>query len=331
VNNYLTNIAARIRVAAPAVRPRLGGHFDPSSVSTENANLLPRIATEPLDVDEKREQTRIEAANPRDFRTRAEKSFEVGLQLDHPATRAPAVKVEATIAPPVTNAIAEPAPTAGEPVQQIATESSRQNTRVEKHPVDNVIGAAEKHQARSEIHDESATQYWPKPRFEEPADGSGRVQHPKAESTALTVAQVNPINANDDKSIPPAIKPGKPLVERELETIVIREQAIPDQSSPNAPATKPPATPVSSDRIENEELKTPTVVHSKIAPLKEQKPEPVHTNRRAGQPQSTIHVTIGRVEVRAVQSSPAQTKSRTSTPVMNLDDYLKRRSQGNTR
>jgi len=314
VNNYLTNIAARIRVTAPAVRPRLGGHFEPSSVSVENANSLPRIFTEPSDMDEKRVQMGIEAANPRDFGTRAEKSLEVGLQLDHPTTPAPAVKFEATIAPPVTNAIAEPAPTDRVPVQQIAAESSRQNKTVEKQSVGNVIGVTEKHEARSEVRDESATQYWPKPRFEEPVHRSSRVRHQKAESTGPTVA--------------PAVDPGKPLVEREK--IVIREQAIPDQSRINAPAAKPPATPVSSD-IENGDSKTHTIVHSKIAPLKDRQPEPVYTNRRAGQPQPTIHVTIGRVEVRAVQSSPAQTKSRTPTPVMNLDDYLKRRSQGNSR
>jgi len=314
VNNYLTNIAARIRVTAPAVRPRLGGHFEPSSVSVENANSLPRIFTEPSDMDEKRVQMGIEAANPRDFGTRAEKSLEVGLQLDHPTTPAPAVKFEATIAPPVTNAIAEPAPTDRVPVQQIAAESSRQNKTVEKQSVGNVIGVTEKHEARSEVRDESATQYWPKPRFEEPVHRSSRVRHQKAESTGPTVA--------------PAVDPGKPLVEREK--IVIREQAIPDQSRINAPAAKPPATPVSSD-IENGDSKTHTIVHSKIAPLKDRQPQPVYTNRRAGQPQPTIHVTIGRVEVRAVQSSPAQTKSRTPTPVMNLDDYLKRRSQGNSR
>lgn len=314
MNNYLTNIAARIRVTAPAVRPRLGGHFEPSSVSVENANSLPRIFTEPSDMDEKRVQMGIEAANPRDFGTRAEKSLEVGLQLDHPTTPAPAVKFEATIAPPVTNAIAEPAPTDRVPVQQIAAESSRQNKTVEKQSVGNVIGVTEKHEARSEVRDESATQYWPKPRFEEPVHRSSRVRHQKAESTGPTVA--------------PAVDPGKPLVEREK--IVIREQAIPDQSRINAPAAKPPATPVSSD-IENGDSKTHTIVHSKIAPLKDRQPQPVYTNRRAGQPQPTIHVTIGRVEVRAVQSSPAQTKSRTPTPVMNLDDYLKRRSQGNSR
>jgi hypothetical protein len=330
VNNYLTNISARIRVAAPAVRPRLGGHFEPSSVSTENANPLPRIATESSDVDEKGEQIGIEAANPRDVRTRAEQSLEVGPQLDHPTTLAPGVNFETPIAPPVTNVIAEPAPTDREPVQRIAAESLRQITSVEKTPAENVIGVTEKHEASSEIRDKSVTHHWPRPRFEEPADRSGRVQHPKAESIGPTVAPtVNPIIANNDKSIPPGIKPDKPLVE--LETIVIREQASPDRSRVNAPPAKPTTTPVSSDRIENGDSKTPTVVHSKIAPLKDRKPEPVQTNRRAGHPQATIHVTIGRVEVRAVQASPAQTKARASTPIMNLDDYLKRRSQGNTR
>jgi hypothetical protein len=328
VNNYLTSIAARILVAAPVVRPRLSGHFEPSSASIEKADSLPRNATKPSDVDEKREQIGSESANPRDFGTRADRSLEIAPQLDHLTTRAPDVKSEATIAPRVTSAITDPAPIEREPVQPILAESSRQNTPVEKHPVANVIGVKE----NPEVRDESPVQSWPMPRFLESVDNPVRVQHPLAESIGPTpAAAVKPLSANDDKSIPPVIKPGNPLVERELETIVIREQAIPDQSRLNAPATKLPATPVSSDRKENGDSKTPAVVHSKIAPLIERTLEPVQTNRRAGQPQPTIHVTIGRVEVRAVQSSPAQTKSRTATPVMNLDDYLRRRSQGNTR
>ncbi|HTG14486.1 MAG TPA: hypothetical protein VK747_04370 [Blastocatellia bacterium] len=46
-------------------------------------------------------------------------------------------------------------------------------------------------------------------------------------------------------------------------------------------------------------------------------------------PAPTINVTIGRIEVRAVQSAPAPQRPQKSTaPSMNLDEYLRRRSAG---
>jgi hypothetical protein len=45
----------------------------------------------------------------------------------------------------------------------------------------------------------------------------------------------------------------------------------------------------------------------------------------------TIHVTIGRVEVRAVQPSPTPAKTRTNPQAMKLDDYLRGRGQGGAR
>lgn len=336
MNNYLTSIAARILVVAPAVRPRLGGHFETPSVSIDSANSLPRNKTKPSDVDEKKEQMRIEASGPGDFRVQIENSLQTAPRLDHPATPEPEVKSEAATAALVANAIPDPTPIDHEPVQQTAAaESPRQNKRVETHSVEKEVGVTENPEFRSQAPDESPTENSRRPRFDESTIPSIRIQHPVAESAEpATASAVKPLIANDVKknAPPPAIKLGKPIVERELETIVIREPAVPYQSGLNLSNTKPPATPESSDTKKNGNSETPAVVvHPKIVPLTARTPEPLQTNRRARQPQPTIHVTIGRVEVRAVQSTPAQTRSRTPTPVMNLDDYLKRRSQGNTR
>lgn len=53
-----------------------------------------------------------------------------------------------------------------------------------------------------------------------------------------------------------------------------------------------------------------------------------HPAEQAQQP--VIHISIGRVEVRAVQASPAQpqNQSRRPNPVMSLEEYLRRRSGG---
>jgi len=42
----------------------------------------------------------------------------------------------------------------------------------------------------------------------------------------------------------------------------------------------------------------------------------------------TVHVTIGRVEIRAVAAPAAQKRSTPSKPALSLNDYLQRRSGG---
>ncbi|MGW0522252.1 hypothetical protein [Crossiella sp. NPDC003009] len=46
-------------------------------------------------------------------------------------------------------------------------------------------------------------------------------------------------------------------------------------------------------------------------------------------PRSTVHITIGRVEVRAEQPAPNPKRGKTSRPaVLELDDYLRTRKGG---
>ena len=50
--------------------------------------------------------------------------------------------------------------------------------------------------------------------------------------------------------------------------------------------------------------------------------------RRAPAAEPTIHVTIGRVEVRAVTPpAPSSRKGRDASPVMSLDEYLRTRAR----
>lgn len=50
--------------------------------------------------------------------------------------------------------------------------------------------------------------------------------------------------------------------------------------------------------------------------------------RRVAEPEPVIHVTIGRVEVRAVQAESAARRQKKPTGVMSLEDYLKQRGGG---
>jgi hypothetical protein len=60
-------------------------------------------------------------------------------------------------------------------------------------------------------------------------------------------------------------------------------------------------------------------------------PEPVAQSMQAVVPkpaEPTVHVTIGRVEIRAVSAPAAQKRSTPSKPALSLNDYLNRRSGG---
>jgi hypothetical protein len=132
--------------------------------------------------------------------------------------------------------------------------------------------------------------------------------------------------------------PARPLVrrqptsERYPETKVIREGPIFNGSERRPPNAESSARGIvtSSDTGEPRSSQpSPAFARSQIKPRIEVRPELLPLKRDPIQPQPTIHVTIGRLEVRAVQSSQPVAKPR--RPVMNLDDYLQRRNQGYAR
>lgn len=349
VNNYLTSLAARTLNPAPSVRPRLGGRFEPASGLPDglidSAKFSRRTAAKHSQPDSKKEQIgAIGTAEHQDSHGHSGESFDLAPRLDRPAAHTPEVNSGATTASLVTGSVVEPSPpvTIRAPTQQMVADSPRQNMRVELPQVVKIIDVAESPQFRSNRPPESRRKNWPEPHFEESPRRSVSVHHQAAEEAEPTPSRpssraIKPSSSVDDdqESVArPAITRRQKLVERELETIVIREKPILDESAFNQSSAKPPLTPVaeSSEARENGGSRTPpVVVQSNITPLIETAHEHLQLNRPAIQPQPTIHVTIGRIEVRAVQSSQSPPKSRAATPVMNLDDYLQRRSQGGAR
>jgi hypothetical protein len=348
VNNYLTSIAARTLNPAPLVRPRLGGRFEPASLvegSIDSAKSSRRPAAKHSRPDSNKESiSATETREQGDPNVQPGKSFDQAPQLDCPAALTPEVNSRATKASHVTDSIVNPSPssTIRATTHQTIAESPRQDKPVEVRPDEKVIHVAERSEFQSKPPPESRRENRPEPRLEESSDISIRVHHQAAEEADPTPARsssrvIKPSLRADDQLEPlarPAITRKQPRIERELETIVIGEKASRDEPPLNQSSAKSPTTPVAlaSDARENGGSKTPpVVVQSRIAPLIETGSEHVHLNRPAIQPQPTIHVTIGRIEVRAVQSSQSAAKSRAPAPVMNLDDYLKRRSQGGTR
>lgn len=118
----------------------------------------------------------------------------------------------------------------------------------------------------------------------------------------------------------------------EIKTIIVREERIIESSKqvrePGSPP--PPAMPPSNQPRRGGTKPPPVVVQTSIAPRVE-KGLDFSLSRPSPQPQPTVSVTIGRIEVRAIGSSQSPAKPRATPPVMNLDDYLRRRNQGSMR
>lgn len=133
----------------------------------------------------------------------------------------------------------------------------------------------------------------------------------------------------------PVITRQKPVIEREFETIIIREKAITDETAGQSQSqTQLASMSVAAlpEAMEDGGSKaSPIIVQSRIEPLIDTGPEQLYLNRPSSPPQPTVHVTIGRIEVRAVQASQSPARLRAAPPVMNLDDYLKFRGQGGAR
>jgi len=58
-----------------------------------------------------------------------------------------------------------------------------------------------------------------------------------------------------------------------------------------------------------------------------QSPPPSRALPVSPEPEPTVHVTIGRIEVRAVPNDPPPRRERKRSPQMTLEEYLRRRSE----
>lgn len=157
--------------------------------------------------------------------------------------------------------------------------------------------------------------------------------------------------------------PRKIFAARELAVIAFPEKLETDQprdarrhedQDPHGPVSIPPVAQQPEGKRSSEapariepEL-TETITRDRRAPgkilpareiqLVQPKPAPLITRIPSRQPpqlpapERSIHVTIGRVEVRATLPAPARSKSpQASTPIMSLDEYLRERAGGSRR
>ena len=151
---------------------------------------------------------------------------------------------------------------------------------------------------------------------------------PEIQSTRRSVRSI-PLEA----TVPPTVKPmeqRKPLVK----TSSLRPAQLSPQVTSLPPQDVPSASskgfvekklPVSTKRIPvaNQRVLTP-----KIAPLENRQVQEMGARSESASNDPAIHITIGRLEVKAVPPppSPVRRKPKRHSSIMSLDEYLRRRA-----
>lgn len=321
MSNYLANITARTFNLTPLVRPRLPGQFEPAPVQLEGAINRPEFGRPPAMAAELQEPgvestTSVETAPRRSSHRKARKAFEVE---DEPGYAAPSarekrrmsrgVRVEALPIEPSINGLTETVGRSGV--------SQAWRNRAEPHSNDELAPKADPDRGLSlERHGVSAV----------------------AEQRTSTIQPILPVDDQELNNPRLPIAPRLPSTTRvEPPLVGVREkQSLDDPARliDDSPKLPPVTTIAPTSGVFEESGSTnrlPVIVQSRIAPRLEG--DRLALNQRANpSPEPTVHVTIGRIEVRAVQSSqPSTAKPRATPPVMNLDDYLQRRNQGSGR
>jgi hypothetical protein len=329
-NNYLTSIVARTLNIAPLVRPRLRGRFDPVPTASRepvDPSLLDR--TVPSDSSRKTENAKVRL--PREDAGRLLKEDSVGRRdisidlnvrppehsigadgaaeppleetapvptrvLDQTATSAPGT-IRAEVAEAVQENLSREDPRVSAPITEPASAASHV---IEKPP-------------RPTEHEAIRTESWTVPPFQPP-------------SRRLKDNNVSP----ESTYLSARAEPGPQATIQAEEPLADLSSRVPEAQ----PKSGRDATPQYQDDSVGS-MQQRVVVPTRIAPRVEIGPERFLLSRQPSpQPQSTIHVTIGRVEVRAVRSAqPARSSSKDnpSQPVMKLDEYLRGRNQGSGR
>ncbi len=152
-----------------------------------------------------------------------------------------------------------------------------------------------------------------------------------------------PVSPETEATLPPAPAITPLMAERVITETRLVERAEPPQTRPpkaEQPATVPPITtipapaPSSSGPLLDRERSAATqkIIVTKTRPFTPpQTPAPLPSPppaAAAAPPAPAIHVTIGRVEVRATPPAAKERPHRSQSPVMSLDDYLRQRAKG---
>jgi hypothetical protein len=336
VNNYLTTITARTLNPDYAVRPRLRGRFEPAKVlrefSIDPSESFPPAAAKPY--SQRNRANAWEAADRREFDRQPGDLVDPASPSDSPR----AIRREVNVAAPAPDTVVERSSllTFGASNKQPSLELPRENQHVDLRPVEKVATVTDKAESGKTAPPQSHAENQFEPRREilpskaVALDHQGTEEAPEPTPTRRSLEINKPSLSRDDEAEIRA----RLIVGRQPVSDILEEPNFngSKRSQPSSPSS-PREIVTSSDTSEPDSSKpSPAFAPSQIKPLIESRPELLPLTQDRVQPRPTIHVTIGRLEIRAVQSSqPAAKPHAARQPAMNLDDYLRRRSQGDAR
>lgn len=300
--NYLANIAARTFNPTPEVRPRLQGRFDPPAAHLEKPIDRAEDRSEPrfIQVQTVREIADPQSPSPPD---QNKQPIENEFRSNEPRSNNNLTESRAEIR----EVSSEPAPLAVPRESQTSVSiQPSQSVAIQPRPSSN-----DDQTSLRTIRDDQVVD---------------RAKQPDGDD--LQSAQTTSDDSGNREESGKTVHVER-VIDRETRTIVT-EKTI----ASGAPTSGSKDTGVSDKtpaRESSRNVAKPPAVLPRITPRRETDARQSVGQDKLRQSESTIHVTIGRIEVRAVQPPPAAAKSRQSQPVMNLDEYLRQRSQGGAR
>ena len=312
MSDYLTLLTARILPQADVIQPRLASLFEPPGAAGSAQQLTAEEpsagppASGPGLREESPAPSRAVFAGPQPAPAQREMPADAPAGSPREITTRPGRRSGQSPIQPATPGTVAPVPIGPETPDNLAARGSGKPAGVD--PVAWTAPAAAAHRTTLQMpqpappNTSALTRAGPHtgtgdPTAPEAAQPAARWPTGSAPSTLLTPHLVKP-----------AVRIPDAVAERPRKIVASQPAAAP------ALRSVPPALTVVRPQVTAHDARSGMPVSSKV---------------RRATPDTTIHVTIGRIEVRATSStgSPPQ-RQRSSPPVMSLEEYLRRRASG---
>jgi hypothetical protein len=347
MSDFLKSLAARQLGDVPAVRPRLSGRFEPppDAFAHEATRRAAGFEEQETDALELFLEVETHAAPARDAAT----------PLDtHEGTRTRAPRRETDKARERVVFVREPREESQPVLRQERGAAQDSEHAHDAPPPSNVTDSRMQVRER----DEGDTPVRPRSIIPVPDEDDGLIR-PDSQ-TGVRVPFLTSARTHGERRTPSELEPREPSVRESVEaqrpSNVVRPVPTPTparREAADAPRThdeelsflrnesargrergrqREDAGESNAARQSQRGRESPGTIEPRHAPRRERQASARDAKRERAEVAPTINVTIGRVEVRATQGTPpAPRRAETAAPRMSLDDYLRRRRNGEVR
>ena len=323
MSDFLENLVARSLSDARTVRPQVLSIFEPPPA---NSGAIFRGSTAPEQPIVEHEMENPTAERLGQLQSLWRGTVEQGAMAVDPLLphSAPSEKTQGRVAG---DPITVTPPSHAEPLPSGRSETlpgavTRKRAGVARVTIDEISGlkpanANDSLDEGAPAHSVRATRPEPRLRTDEPA------KSPPTRPFANLFTPVKPEGKRSD--------PRPAVIEKEITGTIIREHHVHDEPAPARETQTAQLRPASGTRIvpaqQPKALSFAPIVPASIIVSPRVLPTPPHDEDATEAP--PVHVTIGRVEVRATLPPPVPSPPQAaSAPVMSLDEYLRQRAAG---